>query len=90
MTWTNGISVTDYNKLPVGNFRKNKIVTIDGSDSCIMEHGFEHLRGLSELEKMNLVNNKYLTDDSLEILAKYTKVKNITMVVNNTWSSVLQ
>jgi len=50
-------------------------VTIDGSDSCIMEHGFEHLRGLSELEKMKLVNNKYLTDDSMESLAIITKNK---------------
>ena len=42
--------------------------------SCIMEHGFEHLRGLEDLWKMALVNNKYLTDDSVEMLSKYTKV----------------
>ena len=39
-----------------------------------MEHGFEHLRGLEDLWKMALVNNKYLTDDSIEVLSKYTKV----------------
>ena len=40
-----------------------------------MEHGFEHLRGLEDLWKMALVNNRYLTDDSIEILSKYTKVR---------------
>ena len=40
-----------------------------------MEHGFEHLKGLEDLWKMALVNNKYLTDDSIEVLSKYTKVR---------------
>ena len=40
-----------------------------------MEHGFEHLRGLEDLWKMSLVNNRYLTDDSIEMLSKYTKVR---------------
>ena len=52
-----------------------KITAIDGTDSCIMEHGFEHLKGLTELWKMTLVNNKYLTDDSIEMLAHVTKDK---------------
>ena len=40
-----------------------------------MEHGFQHLTGLTELWKMSLVNNKYLTDDSMEMLAHATKDK---------------
>ena len=40
-----------------------------------MEHGFQHLKGLSELVKMTLVNNKYLTDDSVEMLVNTTKNK---------------
>ena len=40
-----------------------------------MEHGFQHLQGLTELWKMTLVNNKYLTDDSMEMLAHVTKDK---------------
>ena len=52
-----------------------KISAIDGTDSCIMEHGFEHLKGLTELWKMTLVNNKYLTDDSMQMLAHVTKDK---------------
>ena len=55
--------------------RSLKITAIDGTDSCIMEHGFEHLKGLTELWKMTLVNNKYLTDDSIEMLAHVTKDK---------------
>ena len=34
-----GSSVTDYNTLPVGNYRQLKVAAIDGTDSCIMEHG---------------------------------------------------
>ena len=81
----------DYNTLPVGNYRQLKVAAIDGTDSCIMEHGwvtvmimmigmivimcrFEHLRGLTELQKMVLVNNKYLTDDSVEMLVNYSQV----------------
>ena len=55
--------------------RQLKITAIDGTDSCIMEHGFQHLKGLTELWKMSLVNNKYLTDDSMEMLAHATKDK---------------
>lgn len=55
--------------------RQMKITAIDGTDSCIMEHGFQHLKELTELRKMTLVNNKYLTDDSLEMLAQCTKDK---------------
>merc|ERR1719154_307534 len=40
-----------------------------------MEHGFQHLRGLTQLVKMVLVNNKYLTDDSMEILVETSKNK---------------
>ena len=40
-----------------------------------MEHGFQHLKDLTELWKMSLVNNKYLTDDSMEMLASVTKDK---------------
>ena len=32
--------MTDYNTLPVGNYRQLKVAAIDGTDSCIMEHGW--------------------------------------------------
>ena len=48
----------------------------DGTDSCVMEAGFEHLRGLTELRRMVLVNNKYLSDDSISFLVAYTKAAN--------------
>ena len=32
------------------------------------------MRGLTELQKMVLVNNKYLTDDSVEMLVNYSQV----------------
>ena len=41
-----------------------------------MEAGFEHLRGLTELRRMVLVNNKYLSDDSISFLVAYTKAAN--------------
>ena len=40
-----------------------------------MEHGFIHLRDLTQLWKMTLVNNKYLTNDSVESLSSYPKNK---------------
>ena len=71
--WSSGTRITDYNALPAHSPRHIKIMTIDGTDSCIMEHGFQHLRGLTELVKIILVNNKYLTDDSVETLVNTTK-----------------
>ena len=71
--WSSGGFIKDYNSLPVGEDRLLKIAEIDGTDSCIMEHGFEHLKGLGDLWKITLVNNQYLTDDSLDFLAAYTK-----------------
>ena len=71
--WSSGTFLKDYNSLPVGKYRELKIAEIDGTDSCIMEHGFEHLKGLTELYKITLVNNKYLTDESLGFLGAYTK-----------------
>jgi len=73
VTWHTGTTVTDYNSLPVGRYRQFKITAIDGTDSCVMEAGFEHLRGLTELRRVVLVNNKYLSDDSISFLVAYTK-----------------
>ena len=36
--------VTDYNSLPVGNFRALKIESVDATDSAIMEAGFSHFK----------------------------------------------
>jgi len=71
--WSSGKFLKDYNSLPIGRYRQLKIAEIDGTNSCIMEDGFIHLKGLTELWKMTLVNNKYLTDESLMYLAGYTK-----------------
>jgi len=75
VTWDNGGTINDYNKLPAGGYRKLKISAIDGSDSCIMEHGFLHFKGLDSFTKMSLVNNKYLTDDSMGELVRYARNK---------------
>ena len=48
-----------------------------------MEAGFEHLRGLTELRRVVLVNNKYLSDDSISFLVAYTKAANIHKVARN-------
>ena len=37
-------AVTDYNSLPVGNFRALKIESVDATDSAIMEAGFSHFK----------------------------------------------
>ena len=54
-----------------------------------MEHGFEHLRGLEDLWKMALVNNRYLTDDSIEVLSKYTKVRILDSGVISLHSNII-
>ena len=73
--WSSGGVLRDYNSLPVGKYREFNIAEIDGTDSCIMEHGFEHLKGLVDLWKITLVNNQYLTDDSVDFLVAYTKTR---------------
>ena len=40
-----------------------------------MEHGFLHFKGLDSFTKMSLVNNKYLTDDSMGELVRYARNK---------------
>jgi H+-transporting ATP synthase F0 complex subunit s len=72
--WQTGTSlIKDYNSLPVGNYKNLKIQEIDGTDSAIMEEGFLYLKGLKELRKMSMVNNKYLNDESIFFLVAYTK-----------------
>ena len=72
--WSSGSKVLrDYNSLPVGKNGQKKIAEIEGSDSCIMEDGFEHLKGLVDLWKITLVNNKYLTDESINFMVSHTK-----------------
>lgn len=71
--WANGsVTIRDYNALPIGG-RNFKIAEIDGTDSAIMEEGFQHLKNLEKLWKVNLYNNRYLTDASIGLLCSYTR-----------------
>lgn len=63
----------NYNDLPLGEFRRLKIHSVDATDSCVMEHGFAHFDGLRELKKLKLKNCAYLTDDSLRFLSGYVE-----------------
>lgn len=65
--------VTDYNSLPVGNFRALKIESVDATDSAIMEAGFSHFKDLEFFHKLKLKNCIYLTDESMGHLVFNTK-----------------
>lgn len=71
--WEQGSNmIKDYNALPVGN-KGLKIAEIDGTDSVIMEDGFNYLDGLTSLNKVKLINNKYLTDSAVGYFCVHTK-----------------
>jgi len=65
--------VSDYNSLPVGNFRTLTIESVDATDAAIMEAGFLYFRGLEHFHKLKLKNCRYITDESMPPLAFYTK-----------------
>ncbi len=46
----------DYNSLPRGDYRRNRIEEVDATDSCVMENGFPHFEGLSSLRKIKFKN----------------------------------
>ncbi|TRY70798.1 hypothetical protein TCAL_05927 [Tigriopus californicus] len=60
---------TDYNALPRTPSRSTKIEEIDGTDSCIMNVGFDYLKGLTELKKIKLKNATSVDDYALALLA---------------------
>ncbi|XP_029653045.1 ATP synthase subunit s, mitochondrial isoform X2 [Octopus sinensis] len=57
----------DYNRLPLTNFSRYKVETIDATDTAVMNIGFHHL-GLKFLKKLILKNCYYLDDDALHLL----------------------
>ena len=65
--------LSDYNSLPVGNYRTLMIETVDATDSAIMETGFPHFRDLEHFHKLKLRNCRYITDESIGHLVFITK-----------------
>ncbi|XP_062379128.1 ATP synthase subunit s, mitochondrial [Sardina pilchardus] len=65
----------DYNGLPTGPLGRYKIQAIDGTDSCIMYRGFDHLDGLEHLEEVRLIKCMYIEDACLERLSKTEKLQ---------------
>ena len=52
------IPITDYNSLPVGQFRTLFVEAIDATDSGIMEAGFPYLKLIQHFRKIKLRNCK--------------------------------
>lgn len=61
----------DYNAFPPEKI-KLYIQEIDGTESCIMHHGFSYLKGLKHLDRIVLHNCMYLEDTAVNML-RYTK-----------------
>ena len=58
----------DYNKMPP--LKTNMQITeIESIDSSLMDHGFEHLKGLDNLKKLHISNNGFITNIALQKLA---------------------
>ncbi|XP_059485123.1 ATP synthase subunit s, mitochondrial [Neocloeon triangulifer] len=67
LKWKNSKSyLTDYNSLP--STYVQKIAEINATDSAVMDCGFPHLNGLTEVEKIVFHKCGYLTDDALKYL----------------------
>lgn len=65
--------ITNYNSLPPTSNRNSIIGEIDGTDSSIMDIGFEHLKGCNHIKKVNLTRCKHIENESMQKLAAYLK-----------------
>lgn len=59
----------DYNTLPTGDFRKDKIEMIDATDSAVMNIGFTHLKDCHHVRWIRLKNASYVDNEALAKLA---------------------
>lgn len=66
-------ALKDYNALPPSDLVSPKIQIFDGTNSSIMEIGFEHLNGCTAIEKMILHRCQHMEN---EALAKISLIKN--------------
>ncbi len=86
--WKGGSTklLKDYNSLPRGDYRRYKIESVDATDSAVMEAGFPHFEGLTELRRIKFRNCKYLTDDSLKflVLTKIPALEEVEVSDNGT------
>ena len=57
----------DYNRLPPSRTNM-KITEIYSADSSLMNHGFEHLKGLEHLRKLHIASNRFVTNEMLQKL----------------------
>lgn len=70
----------DYNGLPTGPLGRYQIEAIDGTESCIMYRGFDHLEGLQHVKEIKLIKCIYIEDACLERL---TQIKTLQESVMN-------
>ena len=58
----------DFNKLPPSrtNMRITEILSVESS---LMDHGFDHLKGLEHLRKLQISSNPFITNQTLQKLA---------------------
>ncbi|XP_064622187.1 ATP synthase subunit s, mitochondrial-like [Lineus longissimus] len=61
---------TDYNRLPLGNYRKYKIEEVNADEAAIMGLGFEHFNNVKHLKKMRFHFCSYLEDDAMQELTR--------------------
>lgn len=83
VSFVNGSPVTDYNMLvPANGTRRSHLAEVDATDSSIMDIGFEHFRGCTEVRKINLTRCKQIENEALEKLANYlsTTLEDLTIV----------
>ncbi|XP_065331963.1 ATP synthase subunit s, mitochondrial [Cloeon dipterum] len=64
LKWKNSKTLlTDYNSLPITGGQK--IVEINATDAAIMDCGFPHFKGLTDVEKIVFHKCGYLTDSAI-------------------------
>jgi H+-transporting ATP synthase F0 complex subunit s len=71
--------------------KSQRITEIDGTQSSISHYGFQHLKGLTRVEKITLSNNAFINDDALSQLSfvkETLKALEVSYCVNVTDSGV--
>lgn len=74
-------TLKDYNALPPTDLESPKVQIFDGTNSSIMEIGFEHLNGCTAIEKMILHRCQHMEN---EALAKISLIKDSLIELNIT------
>lgn len=82
VSFVNGSPINDYNMLGPSRRQNSHISSVDATDSSIMDIGFEHFKGCSQVRLVNLTRCKHIENEALEKLAKYlpTSLEQLTIV----------